>query len=178
MFSNARSYLSRFSSTILFIAALLVIGILIILTINSADDNSENGAVESETATTSTSSTTSNLTYDQVEITDTDTGATVTVESNTASSSTSYNTSDPQTLAVTEVSLDSEDSVVIDTGTTNSVGRVDAEGESITVTGVLPDTGPREVITVALSFFIITLALVYWARSRQNLSRQLLIHNR
>lgn len=176
MFTSARSYLSRFSSLILFILAVLIVGFLLVMTISSAANDTSNAGDNSA----DTSSTESNLTYDQpeteAEVEGASSSQTVSVESNTPSS-TSYSTGNPQTLAVTEVNLDSQDSVNINTTSADSTGRVDASGTSIN-TAVLPDTGPNSIASVAIVLIVTILGLTYWNRSRQDLSRQLLTTNR
>ncbi len=174
MFTNARSYLSRFSSLILFILAVFVVGLLLVMTISSASNKNTTQDDADNVATTSEA----NLTYDQPEAETEEESATqsVSVESST-STSTSYSTGNPQTLAVTEVNLDSQDSVSINTTTTDNAGRVDASGVA-TDTVVLPDTGPSNIVTGIVMLIVTILGISYWTRSRQDLSRQLLIANR
>ena len=178
MFSNVRSYLSRFSRFILFAVAVFVVGLLLVLTISSADDNNDSSSnVSNDSGTSQTEGTSSsNLTYDQPVTDGEGFGPTVSVESS-SSPSTSYNTSDPQTLETTEVSLDSQDSVTITTNTYDENGRVDASG-SATDTAVLPNTGPLSIITTVIALVIMTSGIAYWMKSRQNLTHQLLISNR
>ncbi len=173
MFTSARSYLSRFSSLILFVLAVFIVGLLLVMTISSA---SNKNTVQDEVADGATTSETS-LTYDQPEVAKEESATqSVSVEPSD-STSTSYSTGNPQTLAVTEVNLDSQDSVSINTTTADNAGRVDAPGVSIN-TAVLPDTGPSNIATGIAMLILTILGITYWTRSRQDLSRQLLIANR
>lgn len=186
MFTSARSYLSRFSSLILFVLAVFIVGLLLIMTISSASNKSANTSDNSS----ETSGSDSSLTYDQPEETTAVQGSesseqtvsgesseqTVSVESST-SSGTSYTTSNPQTGVVTEVNLDSQDSVSINTTTTDETGRVDAPGVAVDSSS-LPNTGPIDIVAGVIALTVVMAGIAYWSRSRQGLTHQLLTDNR
>lgn len=174
------SYLSRFSRLVLLTFAFVVVLILVLFTINSATDN-DTGSVDDSAISSSSQeeavTTDQNYTYDESSSEQ----SLVIINAGSAATSTDASTGNPQAFTANSIDLDSGDTITVVTTDAASQAALEAELESGHVSSTstsLPSTGLGSTVAAAIGLMALSAVFVSYARSRKNLSYELLEINR